>query len=85
MEDKHLQRITFAVFSKSKKSWMRKNGDFSPTFAHARLFTGRGHAKNSKQFRADVRRGDNDLLIIPIKIEVDDKELFMRVLSNKSV
>lgn len=85
MNNDKLSRITYAVFNKTKKAWLRKNGTYSPDFSHARLFTGGGHAKNSKQYRQDVRAGTNELLIIPIKIEVSDKELFARVLANKSV
>ncbi len=84
MNEKALTRMTYAIFSKTQKAWMRKNGTFSPTFAHARLFTGKGHAKNSVQFRKDIRLNVNDLLIIPIKIEVDEKDVFIRMLSNKT-
>ena len=84
VNEKALTRMTYAIFSKSRKSWMRRNGTFSSTFAHARLFTGKGHAKNSVQFKKYIRLNENDLLIVPIKMEVDEKELFIRMLSNKT-
>lgn len=84
MNNEHLKRVSYAIYSKSKKGWLRNSGQFSKDFSHARLFTGKGHAKNSLQWRRDIVRGTNDLLVVPITIEVDDKELFMRVIANKS-
>jgi len=84
MNNEHLKRVSYAIYSKSNKGWVRKHGQYSKDFSHARLFTGKNHAKSTAQWRLDVVRGTNDLLIIPITIEVDDKDLFMRIIANKS-